>query len=146
MRRVLIAIAGVVIVVIGGGVALLTWPPLAEKSIEWTCGQVTPRCIVRMRAMGHVWSQKDDLARAKRWYELAAVAGDPAAMFHLAWIYEEAGRADLKATISSIAAHRRAASAGGPVGGEPTMSYGNFFKSGGLVPQGGRQRIRAGHE
>jgi len=86
VRKALIAIAGVVIVVVAAGAALLTSPTLAKKGIEWTCGTVTPRCVVRMRGMGHVWFLKENLPRAKHWYALAAAAGEPAAMFHLAWM------------------------------------------------------------
>lgn len=124
MRKALIAVAGVVLVVLAGGYVFLTSPTLAEKSIEWTCGTVTPRCVVRMRGMGHVWSLKDDLPRAKRWYELAAAAGDPPAMFHLAWMYEQAGWDDFKAMLRDTAEHRRA---GGAAGGEPSMSVANFL-------------------
>lgn len=123
MRKVLIAVAGGVVAVLGGSYAFLTSPTLTEKSIEWTCGTVTPRCIVRMRAMGHVWSKVDDMPRAKRWYELAAAAGDPAAMFHLAWMFEQAGHHDIKATFRSIAEHRQS----GADGLEPTVPRTNFF-------------------
>jgi hypothetical protein len=124
VRKVLIAVAGVVILVVGAGVAFLTSPTLAEKGIEWTCGTVTPRCAVRMRAMGHVWSMKEDLPRARRWYALAAAAGDPPAMFHLGWMYEQDGRNDIQAMIRGIAEHRRA---GGPAASEPRMTYTNFL-------------------
>jgi hypothetical protein len=64
MRKFLIALACVVVLLVGGG-ALLMSPVFMEKSIEWTCGKPTPRCVVRMRAMGHVWSLKGNLPRAR---------------------------------------------------------------------------------
>ncbi len=124
MRKVLTAIACAVVVIGGGGAALLMSPTLAEKSIEWTCGTVTPRCAVRMRAMGNLWSGKGDLKRASLWYQQAAIAGDRAAMFHLAWIYEQAGRDEIQATLRRIAEHRRAGSSAGP---EPAMTFGDFL-------------------
>ncbi len=42
-----------------------------------------------MRAMGHIWSDRDDFETAALWYGRAARFGDEVAMFHLAWIYEE---------------------------------------------------------
>jgi len=124
VHKALIAIAGVVVVLGGAGVAFMTSPALTEKTIEWTCGTVTPRCAVRMRGMGHVWSMKENLPRARHWYALAAAAGDPPAMFHLGWMYEQDGRDDIQAMIRGIADHRRA---GGASGSEPRMTYANFL-------------------
>jgi Sel1 repeat len=127
LRKVLIAVAGVVVLVVGGATALVTSPALAEKSIEWTCGTVTPRCVVRMRGMGHLWSLKENLPRARHWYALAAAAGDPPAMFHLGWFYEQAGMDDFKATLRNIGEQRRNEAQGGNGGPEPTTPLNNFF-------------------
>lgn len=48
-------------------------------------------------------------------------------MFHLAWMYEQAGMDDIKAMIRGIAEHRRARAARRPAGGEPRMTYTNFL-------------------
>lgn len=101
VRRILIALAAVAVMSSAIATVLFTVPEAIEKSIEWTCSltQPTDRCVVRMRAMGHVWSRKGDLARAETWYRRAADHGDAASMFHLAWIYEKAGQADLNSAF-----------------------------------------------
>jgi TPR repeat protein len=43
-----------------------------------------------MRSRGHVWSRWEFFDRAEEWYRRGAVNGDAGAMFHLAWIYEQA--------------------------------------------------------
>lgn len=93
MRR-LFVIAGVLVcLLIAGGAALLFVPEVTEKQVELTCSMTAPSegCQSRMTAMGHVWSIKGRLDRAAIWYQRAAEAGDPVAMFHLAWIYDTNG-------------------------------------------------------
>jgi hypothetical protein len=108
MRKVLIALGA--LIVVGGAVFYaLTLPAVMEQSFAWTCGTATTeRCIIRMRGMGHVYSGKDNPERAAHWYRRGAEAGDPAAMFHLAWTLEERGLVQFRAAISDMAARRAA--------------------------------------
>lgn len=109
MRKFLIALACVVVLLVGGG-ALVMSPWFMEKSIEWTCGKPSPRCFVRLRPMGHVWSLKDNLPRAQIWYERAALGGDVPAMFQLGWFYEQDGCAGILPPPSSATIRRRSTS------------------------------------
>ena len=91
---------------------------LIEKKLEFECSgasAASEACMDRMRAMGHVWSYKGDLARAQFWYAKSANAGDPKAMFHLAWVYEEMAHQDFAAEIQ-----RAAQSAGSGATESPT--------------------------
>jgi TPR repeat protein len=75
--------------------AALVAPPTGEVSIALTCRSQpqTPPCIARMRAMGHVWMSFGWETRALHWYERAAAEGDdPAAYFHVGWLYEQRGQ------------------------------------------------------
>jgi len=109
MRRILIAFAVLAVLSVAAITTMLTVPQVIEKSIEWTCSLAHPTesCLRRMRAIGHVWSRKGDPVRAKLWYARAAEYGDAASMFHLAWVYEEAGQADYQAAIRTISDQAR---------------------------------------
>lgn len=102
MRR--LAAALVALVVVASAVIYgMSQPALMEKFVEWTCDRPTERCLVRMRALGHLWSRHQNLERAAHWYRQGADAGDPIAMFHLAWLLERNGVAE---TIRSAAQSR----------------------------------------
>lgn len=62
-----------------------------EAGIRVDCPGRSPGegCLARMRAMGHIWSDAGELEKAEYWYGEAAERGDTAAMFHLAWVYDE---------------------------------------------------------
>jgi hypothetical protein len=108
MRKVLVAL-GALIVAGGAVLYTLTLPAVMEKNFEWTCGAATTeRCIIRMRGMGHVYSNKGNPELAARWYRRGAEAGDPAAMFHLAWTLEERGLVQFQAAVRDMAARRAA--------------------------------------
>jgi hypothetical protein len=131
MRRILVVCVVVAVMSVAAVTVLLNVPQIMEKSIEWTCSLTHPTdsCLVRMRAMGHVWSRKGDLARAEFWYARAAEGGDAAAMFHLAWVYEKAGEADRRAAMSAAAdAARAGVPMQGPAAGDQ-MPQGNFFRA-----------------
>jgi hypothetical protein len=67
---------------------------------------LTPNCVQRMRAMGHVWAQIGWLDRAITWYGRAAAEGDDAeSYFHLGWAYEE--RASRR-IVPRMQAHQKA--------------------------------------
>jgi len=88
MRKIIILVVSIIILASSIYVAL---PWMLEKKIEMECVLSKPSeaCVVRMRAMGHMWSRRDNLPRARIWYGRAAEHGDAAAMFHLAWVYEQ---------------------------------------------------------
>ena len=90
MRRVLIILGCCLSVALGAGAAILAFPEITEKIITWTCDDHRPsdRCLLRMRAMGHIWSRKKDLARAEYWYAKSASHGDIESFFHLGWIFQ----------------------------------------------------------
>ena len=75
----------------------MVMPIITEEMINQDCLQTgpTPECLSRMRAAGHIRSERGDLFQAKSWYLRAAEHGDPIAMFHLAWVYEELAQDDL---------------------------------------------------
>ena len=91
-------------------------PWIAEAKLHWECSGPKPgeTCLTRMRVMGHVWSRKGDMAKAKDWYGQAAVGGDPQAMFHLAWIHEQAAIEDTKEHFRRMA-EKLASADGGPI-------------------------------
>ncbi len=90
---------GIAKILIGLGalvLALILVPPIvAEVTLPFVCRQPDSSCLVRYRALGHVWSSYGLTSRAQHWYEQGAEAGDPIAMFHLAWTYQEAYRNEL---------------------------------------------------
>lgn len=132
MRRIWIAFAALVLLSAAAVTALLTVPQVIEKSIEWTCSFTQPSdtCLVRMRAMGHVWSRKGDLARAEIWYRRAADHGDAVSMFHLAWIYEEAGQADVETAFRTISDEARTdALMDGPEAARKLLPQANFVRA-----------------
>lgn len=90
MLCVTVSVAGLVALFFG---AVVTYPEIAEKFIENTCSMTAPSegCSHRMIAMGHTWSLKGNLGRARLWYTRVANLGEPAAMFHLAWTYQKQG-------------------------------------------------------
>lgn len=110
MRRrwqILMWVAGTVVAV----PIIVFAPPTSELIINLTCRDTppTPKCVVRMRAMGHVWAQLGWLDRAITWYRRAATEGDdPGSYFHLGWAYEQRGFRDF---VSKAQAHERAADA-----------------------------------
>ncbi|MCA9469628.1 MAG: sel1 repeat family protein [Nitrospira sp.] len=59
--------------------------------LHWQCSleEPTDSCIVKIRSLGHLASEKGDSKEAQYWYQIGANQGDPLAMFHLAWVYEE---------------------------------------------------------
>jgi hypothetical protein len=96
MRKVAI-VAVSLIAVAGAALYALTLPAVMEPLFDLTCREMTPRCQVRARAIGHAWSGKGDPERAIGWYRKAADAGDPTSMFHLAWMLEEQAIAGMPA-------------------------------------------------
>ncbi len=81
-----VAVLGFVVVAV-----YVATPRFLEVMIDRDCSQPNPgeSCLTRMRALGHVWSKRGRLVRAKLWYGRAAEHGNAAAMFHLAWVHEE---------------------------------------------------------
>jgi hypothetical protein len=73
------------------GFLLLTmvFPQISEQMIEWTCREPTSSCVTRMRGMGHVWAQKDNMRRAHQWYARAGNYGDVPSKFHAGWTCEK---------------------------------------------------------
>ena len=64
-----------------------TLPHIVGLAIAATCPlPLSENCQNRMRALGHIWSRRGNPERAAQWYERGAQAGDPSAMFHLAWV------------------------------------------------------------
>ncbi len=61
-----------------------------------------------MRAMGHVWSRKGDMEKARFWYAQSAERGDPIAMFHLAWTHDQAVLDDADTRYLRMAAREEA--------------------------------------
>ncbi len=104
MRRIFLVIVLLVGTVVVGFGAVLIFPQISEKGIEWTCSITKPdkRCQNRMVAMGHIWSRKGNLDRAMIWYARAAQGHHPAALFHLAWILEQDGIAELKGVLRDL--------------------------------------------
>jgi len=97
MRRrwqIVLWIAGAAVVV----PAIVLAPPTSEFILHLTCRDtpLTPKCVIRMRAMGDVWAQLGWLDRAIMWYGRAATEGDDAASyFYLGWAYEQRGFRDI---------------------------------------------------
>lgn len=107
VTKILIGVGALVAVPVILGVALVTFPQINEVVLKMTCSEEnpTPTCVTRMRAMGHVWSLKHDLSRARDWYQRAAEHGDVQAMFHLGWIYEQWALVDVTDYAKDIAAN-----------------------------------------
>jgi hypothetical protein len=74
-----------------GSMLFMNRAALLQRIIEWQCSidHPTKTCLVRIRALGHLLSQQGNLEEARHWYQIGANHGDPRAMFHLAWVYEE---------------------------------------------------------
>lgn len=93
MRKIIVAF--VALIAVAGAVLFgISQPAVMEKIVEWTCDTPTERCLVRMRALGHLWSRHGNIERAAHWYRKGADADDPLAMFHLAWALERNGIAE----------------------------------------------------
>lgn len=88
MRKFLIVCVVVVGFVVGGFRAA---PWVTGWWVAWQCsGDPTDEsCLTRIRSMGHIWSDREDLDRAGWWYLRGARAGDVQAMFHLGWVYQQ---------------------------------------------------------
>lgn len=88
--------------------AIVLAPPTTELIINLTCrsAPLTPNCLIRTRAMGHVWAQLGWIDRAIHWYDRAATQGDdPASYFHLGWAYEQRGQRE---AMPRMEAYRKA--------------------------------------
>lgn len=100
-------LGGIAKILIGLGalaLALILAPPiLAEVTLPFVCRQPDSSCLVRYRALGHVWSSYGLTSRAQRWYEEGAEAGDPIAMFHLAWTYQNESEDRAMETLHELA-------------------------------------------
>jgi hypothetical protein len=66
-----------------------------------------------------VWSRKGDMEKARFWYTQPAERGDPAAMFHLAWTYDQAVPDDFDTRYNRKIERREAAARGAPQPGIP---------------------------
>lgn len=125
LRRTLYCLAGIGL--LGGGL-FTAMPWLVEIKLIRDCSEGPPseECVTRMRAMGNIWSKRGDMDNAELWYRQAAGTGDPVAMFHLAWTYQETMRRNM-ADESFTAAELT--EAGGPV--EAALERGALFVPGG---------------
>lgn len=101
MRKFLLAAVACILVIAGAVTAVATIPHLNEQAVRLTCGEATPRCLVRMRSLGHQWARHGAFDRAAAWYGRGAEAGDPIAMFHTAWAHEQVFWARLKTLIQT---------------------------------------------
>jgi hypothetical protein len=99
---------GLIFFLILGGGAFVALPWITEAKLLWDCTEPGPSetCLTRMRAMGHVWSRKGDMEKARFWYAQPAERGDPIAMFHLAWTYDQAIADDSDTEYDQVAALR----------------------------------------
>lgn len=90
MRKILAITVGVILL---AAATIVASPWISEKKLEWDCpeSEASPSedCVKRMRAAGHMWSGLSNLPNAEYWYRRGSKSGDPIAMFHLAWVYEE---------------------------------------------------------
>jgi hypothetical protein len=84
-------ISGTLAIIAGVGFLYGALPWINEINMAVTCSEPSPPCLVRARAQGHVWSDRGDLNRARKWYAWGAEQGDRIAMFHLAWVEEQKG-------------------------------------------------------
>ena len=91
-------IGGMLAIIAAAGFLYGALPWINEINMAVTCSEPSPSCLVRARAQGHVWSNRDDLDRARKWYAWGAEQGDSKAMFHLAWVEEDKGREILRRT------------------------------------------------
>lgn len=92
-------VAAIAAILIGlAGAAWIEILPITGFFIDLTCSATAPSasCQMRMRSLGHLWSQRGDLDHAKAWYARAAEAGDVVAMFHLGWVYQQEAEAQLR--------------------------------------------------
>ncbi len=82
---------GVVLVLALAGAGLYAFlsPGALEWRVENACSQMTGDCPTRVRALAHLFANKGETARALLWYRKGAEAGDPASMFHYAWMIEQ---------------------------------------------------------
>lgn len=96
MRK-LAVFGGFLGLVVAAAVVALTDPWVGEKVLQWRCPQATPECQIRMRALAHMWSGKENWERARYWYARPAEAGDAASMFHMGWLEER----DVEGVIGS---------------------------------------------
>ena len=69
MRRIVWSIAVLLGLPIAAFAAMAAFPQISEKIIEMSCSMTDPDegCRHRMIAMGHTWSIKGDLERAREW-------------------------------------------------------------------------------
>jgi Sel1 repeat-containing protein len=106
MRKVLWLIAGVASLLVATFAAMAAFPQTGEKLIEMSCSMKQPdeNCQRRMMAMGHTWSMKGDLARAREWYGRVADLGDAEAMFHVGWTYHTGTYGRLKEALEGMRA------------------------------------------
>ncbi len=85
LLAVLVFVAGL------GFAGYLGFPWIADVAFDLVCPEGTraSACAVPLRAQGHWWARRGNLSEAGRWYLRSAGTGDPEAMFHLAWVYQE---------------------------------------------------------
>jgi hypothetical protein len=103
MRKFAVILAALVLV---AGAAWIEILPITGFVIDLTCSASAPSaaCQSRMRSLGHLWSQRGNLEKARVWYARAAEAGDVAAMFHLGWVYQQTAEAELRGDTEGRAA------------------------------------------
>jgi len=109
-------VLGLIFMVMFGGGIWFALPWVTEAKLLWDCAESEPgnTCVTRMRAMGHAWSGRGDMEKARFWYGQGADRGDPAAMFHLAWTYDQAVPDDIRTRDKRQAAREQAAARGMP--------------------------------
>jgi hypothetical protein len=66
-----------------------------ERAEVWYGRAAGKNDVVAIRWMGHISSFKHDFSRAEDWYQQAANAGDIESWFHLGWLYEQTGLAEI---------------------------------------------------
>jgi uncharacterized protein len=101
VRRILIIAASLVVLLAAFIVADFQFPQITEAVLKTQCSMTAPDegCRARMVSMGHIWALKGNLERAAVWYERATETGNPFAMFHLAWAYEQIGYRTFRLTL-----------------------------------------------
>lgn len=104
MRKFLVLAIGLGVLV---AVTIAASPWLSETKLAWDCPETeaapSDDCLKRMRAAGHMWSRLSNLSKAEHWYLRGSKAGDPIAMFHLAWVEEGFAREVIGAGMIEMA-------------------------------------------
>jgi hypothetical protein len=65
-------IGGVLATIAIAGAIWGLMPWISETDFAPKCSEPTPRCLIKARAQGHLWSYRGNFERARSWYAWGA--------------------------------------------------------------------------